>query len=121
MKHQRGVTLGGLMFFMLLVGFGVYTAFRVLPGYFDYWTVQKIMRNVAGQSDVVNIRDRELRDRFARELRLNNVTVVGMEDLAIERVSNGVRLSTEFSTKRPFMGALKFCMDFNILVDSTQP
>jgi len=121
MKQQRGVTLGGLMFFMLLVGFGVYAAFRVLPAYFDYWTVQKIMKNVAGQTDVVNLKDRELRDRFARELQLNNVTVVAMEDLGIERVANGVRLSTSFSAKQPFMGAVNFCMDFNILVDSTLP
>jgi hypothetical protein len=121
MKHQQGVTLGGLMFFMLLVGFGVYAAFRVVPAYIDQWTVQKIMQNVAGQSDVEGIKDRELRDRFAKELRLNNVKVVGVEDLSIERVAGGVRLTTEFSSKQPFMGAVNFCMDFKIVVDSTRP
>jgi hypothetical protein len=46
MKRQRGVTLGGVFLFMILLGFGAYAASRILPGYMDYWTLQRIMKNV---------------------------------------------------------------------------
>lgn len=121
MKRQRGMTLGGLMFLMLLVGFAAYSAFRVLPAYIDYWTVRSILRGIATQPELDRIKERELRERFARELRLNNVTVVDANGLVIERVANGVLLSTEFSAKKPFIGAVNLCMDFVVRVDSTTP
>ncbi len=121
MRRQRGMTLGGLMFLLLLVGFAAYAAFRVLPAYIDYWTVRSILRGVATQPEVERIKDRDLRERFARELRLNNITVVDAKDLVIERVANGVLLSTEFSAKKPFIGAVHLCMDFTVRIDSTRP
>jgi len=121
MKRQRGMTLGGLMFLMLLVGFAAYAAFRVLPAYIDYWTVRSILRGIATQPELDRIKERELRERFARELHLNNITVVDANGLVIERVANGVLLSTEFSAKKPFIGAVNLCMDFVVRVDSTRP
>jgi hypothetical protein len=121
MKRQRGMTLGGLMFLLLLMGFATYSAFRVLPAYIDYWTVRSILRGIATQPELDKVKERELRERFARELRLNNVSVVDANDLVIERVANGVLLSTEFSAKKPFIGAVNLCMDFTVRIDSTRP
>lgn len=112
MKHQRGVTLGGLMFFMLLVGFFVYAAFRVIPGYIDHWTISKIMTNVATQPDIADIKDRDIRLRLGKELRLNNVKTIAAEDISIERTASGVRLYAEFSMKQHFMGPVSLYMDF---------
>jgi Tfp pilus assembly protein PilX len=112
MKHQRGITLGGMLFFMVLIGFGVYTAARVLPAYMDYWVIKKIMRNVLDQPDLLQIAERDLRMKFTKELSLNNVKVVTPDDLEIEQVPGGLRLSTHFSVKEPFMGPVSLCLDF---------
>ncbi len=112
MKSQRGVTLGGMMMFMLLVIFFVYAAARVAPAYIDYWTVQKIMRNVLDQPGLMDIKERDLRLRFGKELRLNNVTVVTADDLVVDQIPGGLRLSAGFSAKQPFIGPVSLCMDF---------
>lgn len=112
MKNQHGVTLGGMMMFMLLVIFFAYAGARVAPAYIDYWTIQKIMRNVLNQPGLMDIKERELRERFAKELRLNNVTVVTVDDLEIEQLPGGLRLSASFSDKKPFFGPISLCMDF---------
>ncbi len=112
MQRQRGVTLGGLMFFMLLVGFGAYIAARVLPSYMDYWTLQRIMRNVLEQPDIKDMKESAIRTKFAKELLINNMKTVSNDDLQVEWVPNGVRLLAEFSVKQPFMGPVSLCMDF---------
>lgn len=112
MKRQRGITLGGVFFFMILLGFGAYAASRVLPGYMEYWTLQRILQNVLQQPDSKDMKDSAVRNKFAKELQVNNMDPALNDSLEIERVPNGIRLSVEFSLKRPFMGPVSFCMTF---------
>lgn len=112
MKHQRGVTLISLMVFLLIVGFILYGAARVVPAYMDYWLVKRVMQQIAAQPDINDIKDGEVRMRLNKDLRMNNITVVSQEDVEIERVPTGVHLSTEFSVKTPFIGAVHLYMEF---------
>lgn len=112
MKRQRGITLGGVFILMFLLGFAAYTAARVVPAYMDYWVVKRIMRNVLEQPDLVNQKEADLRLKFAKELHLNNVKVVAADDLVIEPVPNGFKLSASFSVKERFIGPVSLCMDF---------
>ena len=111
-KQQRGITLSGVMFFMILVGFSAYSAARVLPGYFDYWSVQRIMKNVVEQPNIQDSKERDIRAKFVKELQINNIETVNSEDLLVEWIPNGVRLSVDFSVKKPFMGPVSLCLDF---------
>ena len=45
--QQRGVTLFGLLFWALLVGFIAYVLVRVLPTLNEYYTVQRAVERVA--------------------------------------------------------------------------
>lgn len=113
MKNQRGVTLGGVIFFMILVGFAAYAAARILPAYSDYWVVKKVITNMVGQPDILDWKDRDIYTKFDREMSLNNITTISSSDLVIDRKQNGITLSTDFSTKKPFMGPVGLCMDFH--------
>jgi hypothetical protein len=112
MKRQRGVTLGGVFIFMILIGFGAYAASRVLPGYMEYWTLQRILRNVLELPDVKDLKEGAIRTKFAKELQINNMDTAINDNLEVEWVPNGVRLAVEFSMKRPFMGPVSICMNF---------
>lgn len=112
MKRQRGITLGGMFMFMILVGFVAYSAARVLPGYMDYWTLKRIMQNVLALPEIKDANESAIRAKFVKELQINNMKTVNSEDLLIEWVPNGVRLSASFSMKQPFMGPVSLCLDF---------
>lgn len=109
---QSGVTLGGMVFFLLLVSLAAYTAVRVVPTYMDYWLVEQALENLAAQPNVAADSDEQIREHFAKQLSLNNITLADRSDLYIERVPSGVRLSATFSAKKPFMGPLNLCLDF---------
>jgi Tfp pilus assembly protein PilX len=112
LKRQRGITLGGVFVFMMVMGFAAYIAARVLPGYMDYWTVQRIMKNVLEMPDVNNAKESAIRAKFNKELQINNMKTVSNDDLIVEWVPNGVRLSVSFSMKQPFMGPVSLSLDF---------
>ncbi len=113
MQRQRGITLGGVLIFMMFIGFGAYVAARVLPAYFDYWTLQRIIKNVLLLPDVKDMKESAIRTKFNKELQINNMRAVTDDDLVVEWVPNGVRLSVDFSVKQSFMGPVSLCMDFH--------
>ena len=114
MKRQRGVTLGGVFLLMLLLGFGAYTASRILPGYMDYWTLQRMMKNIVEMPDIKDMKESAIRTKFSREVQMNNMDNTLNDDLEVELIANGARLSMEYALQRPFMGPISFCMKFQI-------
>lgn len=118
MKNQRGVTLGGVIIFMILIGFFAYAAARILPAYSEYWIVKKVITNMVSQPDIKDWKDRDIYMKFDKEMSLNNITTISSGDLIVERKQNGVVITTNFSAKKPFMGPVGFCMDFHVEASS---
>ncbi|MDO9225882.1 MAG: DUF4845 domain-containing protein [Pseudomonadota bacterium] len=112
MKRQIGATLGGMIFFLLLLSLAAYTASRVIPAYMDYWLVQRALVKLVAQANPQGQDDEQLREQFTKQLSLNNITLAKRSDLYIERIPTGVRLTVTFSAKRPFLGPVHLCMDF---------
>lgn len=112
MNRQTGATLGGLLFFMLLLSLAIYSAYRVVPAYMDYWLVNKALNNMVALPSIQNGSDENIRAEFDKQLRFNNVTLAHRSDLYIEHIPGGVRLSANFSAKSPFLGPVHLCMDF---------
>ena len=57
-RRQRGVTLFGLLFWAIVIGFGALITMRVLPTLNEYFTVQRAVEKVAkeGGTTVPEIR-----------------------------------------------------------------
>jgi hypothetical protein len=45
--HQRGVSLIGLLFWAIMIGFIAYVAIRVLPTLNEYFTIQQAINKIA--------------------------------------------------------------------------
>lgn len=112
MNRQTGVTLGGMIIFLLLLGLAAYTATRIIPTYMDYWLVQRALDELVAQPTLSDHGDDRIREQFAKKLSLNDITLATRSDLYIERIPAGMRLSATFSAKRPFLGPVNLCMDF---------
>jgi hypothetical protein len=112
MRKQLGMSLGGLILLLLLLAFVVYTAARVGPAYMDYWSLKQVMENVLKPLGDERLTPVSIRNRFERELSLNNIKTVTVADLDIEPTENGFHLVVEYSVKEPFWREIHLCMDF---------
>lgn len=112
MYKQRGMTFGGLIIFLMFLLFTVYFAFRTVPAYIDYWQVQHVLENTLVPLAGEKLTPKDIRERFAKELRLNNVTNVTPADLEIEPTQEGYHLTAEYSVKKPLWREISLVMDF---------
>jgi hypothetical protein len=121
MNRQTGVTLGGMLSFMLVLILVLYTAARVVPGYMDYWLIKRSLAALVVEPGIQSSSDGDIRLKFAKALSMNNITQADRADLLIERVPDGIQLSVDFSIKRPYMGAISLCLDFHAVASSGKP
>lgn len=111
-NHQRGLTFIGLLFFAFLLGFLAYTTSRLLPAYLDYWAVKRALVQMATDASLSEQTLAGYRNAFAKRLHINNITDVEATDLEMEKVDGGVRLSAAWTVRKPFIGAVNLCLDF---------
>lgn len=112
-KRQRGLTMWGVLFYAFLFGFVAYTVSRLLPAYMDYWAIKRGVAQLAADSTPTT-REAEVRDRFHKEMRLNNITVVNGHDLVLEKAGDGLHITVEWTDRRPFVGDVSLCLEFKV-------
>jgi Domain of unknown function (DUF4845) len=90
-RHQRGVTLMGLLFWGGLLGFVAVVGMKVLPTVNEYFTIQKAVSKVAkeGGSTVP-----EIRTAFEKQKEIEySITSIGAKDLNITKENDKVVVS----------------------------
>lgn len=111
-RRQRGLTMIGLLFFAVLLGFVAYSASRLVPAYLDYWAVKKALVDMSRDPALSGSGLAAYRDAFAKRLYVSNINDVGRKDLKMEKVKNGVRLMAKWTVRKPFIGPVNLCLDF---------
>ena len=87
-RRQRGVTLFGLMFWAIVVGFLALIGMRVLPTLNEYFTIQRAVNKIAteGMSTVP-----EIRSAFEKQKDIEySITSIGGKDLQVTKVNDKV-------------------------------
>jgi Domain of unknown function (DUF4845) len=90
-SRQRGVTLFGLMFWAIVVGFVALITMKVLPTMNEYFTIQKAVNKIAqeGGSTVP-----EIRNAFQRQKDIEySIQAISGKDLNITKENDKVVIS----------------------------
>jgi hypothetical protein len=118
MRRQDGFTLGSVLLLLLVAGWCAYTAFRIVPAYIDYFLVKNSLDAVANDLTAAQMSEATARMRVAKEFNINNISAVSYQEVEFERVSNGIRLTADFSTKVPYIGPISLAMDFHAVAET---
>lgn len=102
--RQRGVTLFGLMFWALLVGFIAYLAIRVFPTVNEYLTIQSAVEKIArAQPSTVA----EVRKAFDKQKELEySISSISGNDLIITKEDDKVVIAYAYDKFIPIYGAV---------------
>ena len=85
---QRGITLIGLLFWAIVVGFVALLGMRVLPTLNEYFTIQRTVNKIAteGASTVP-----EIRNAFEKQKDIEySITSIGGKDLVVTKENDRV-------------------------------
>ena len=108
--RQRGVTLFGLLFWAIVLGFVGYVLVRTLPTVNEYLTIQRAVEKVAAaQPATVN----EARIAFDRqkEIEYSIVSVTG-KDLQITKENDKVVIAYAYNKEVPIVGPVYILLKY---------
>ena len=112
MKKQTGVSLGGLLVVSALVIIVALIGFKLLPSYLEYFTVQRIVRDLAHAPDMRGGTVQDVQRAFDRRAQIDNVNAVKGTDLEIAKQGDRFDITASYSVRVPLFGNVSACVDF---------
>jgi hypothetical protein len=112
MNRQRGLSLIGLLITSGVLVFFAIIGFKLLPSYIEYWTVQRIISDIARLPEVRGGTLRDVQAAFDRRTAIDNVNSIKASDLEVTKTGDGYDILVSWSTRVPLFGNINACLDF---------
>jgi len=109
-RRQRGLSMIGFLFVVVVVLVVALLAFRMIPSYIEYYTVQKSLEEAMAEikdPNVLNVR------RFVeRKLSADYVDSVSSKDVEVTKSGNVITASLSWEKKLPLVHNVSLLMEF---------
>ena len=100
-RRQRGVTLFGLMFWAVLLGFVALVTMRVLPTINEYYTIQRAVEKIAKEGGTTVP---EIRNAFEKQKQIEySINSIEGKDLKITKENEKVVVSFAYDKEIELM------------------
>ena len=108
-RGQRGVTLFGLLFWAIVVGFFALVGMRVLPTLNEYFTIKRTINKITAEGSTVP----EIRAAFERQKDIEySISSISGKDLSITKENDKIVVSfaydKEVEVMKPVYLLIKF-------------
>ena len=108
-RGQRGVTLFGLLFWAVIVGFLALVGMRVLPALNEYFTIKRAINKITTEGTTVP----EIRTAFERQKDVEySITTISSKDLKISKENEKIVVSFAYDKEvelvKPVFLLIKF-------------
>lgn len=108
--QQRGITLFGLVFWAVLIGFVAYVLVRTLPTVNEYMTVQRIVNQIAAANPSTVA---EARLAFDRQKEVEySVTAIKGSDLVVTKENDKVVIAFAYEKEVPISGPVYILLKY---------
>jgi hypothetical protein len=101
-RAQRGVTLFGLMFWALFIGFAAYLVIRIFPTVNEYLTIQRTIESIARTQPATVAEARQAFDK-QKDVEYSIVSITG-KDLTVTKENDKVVLGYAYNKEVPIYG-----------------
>ncbi len=98
---RRGVTLFGLLFWAILIGFAAYMLVRAVPTVIEYGTIQRAVSAVAATNPSTVP---EARAAFDRQKEVDAISSISGKDLTITKENDKVVVAFAYDKQLPILG-----------------
>lgn len=111
---QSGVTFGGFIMVLALLGGLAIFSMKLIPAYMEDGKVQKAFDAITHDPAMQTASIAEIKDSFYKRANvMDNVTTVTSNDIEINKEGGALKLSASYSTKIPLAGNVSLLIEFN--------
>jgi len=114
LMKQRGITFGGFIMVLALLGGLAIFSMKLIPAYMENGKVQKAFDAITHDPAMQTATVAEIKDSFyKRAITMDSVTGVSTDDIVISREGGSLALSASYSKKIPLAGNVSLLIEFN--------
>ena len=118
LHKQRGLSLIGFIFLAAVVAFVMFTAFRCVPAWTEYFGLKKVLQATANEFGV-EAQGAAIRASFERRRYIDDLPVKG-SDVEIGKDNGRITLAVAYQRKVPVAGNMSLLFDFEASATSNR-
>jgi Tfp pilus assembly major pilin PilA len=111
-RKQSGVTLLGFILILGVAGVAIYVGMKVIPMYSEYYAVKKSLDGLALEPGINNASPDRIKSLFFRRLYVNYSDNVKPDNVEIERMEGGWKMTVSYEVRRPMIANLDVVGNF---------
>ena len=117
LQGQRGITLIGFIFVLIIAGFFAYLAMRLFPVYSEYFSLVRVMNETAAEADVGTKSPEQIREMMDRRMYISYITSVTKKDIQVGRENGVYKMRVHYEVR----GKLLYNLDYVATFDKSVP
>ena len=110
MRHQRGVSLSGLLVWGVVIAAVALLGIRVAPDVIDYYKIKKIVASTAANSSGKTVP--EIRSIFGKYAEVDHIETITAADLDISKEGNEVVIAFAYERRIPLLLNVSLLIEF---------
>lgn len=122
---QRGLSSLGWLLVLLIAGFSLTLAFKMVPAYADNIYIQDALKSLTEfentERGYAGMSDSAIRDHLGNYFMINNVRSAAAKSLKIDRKSDKVLVNMDYEVRVPLFYNVDVVMKFRNQFDSNRP
>lgn len=111
-RSQRGLSMVGFLFVAAVVMVVALLAFRMVPAYIEYYTVQRALENALADTNDPTLAN--VRRAMERKLDADYADAVTAKDVDVVRSGNVVTASVSWEKKLPLVYNVSLLLEFDV-------
>lgn len=121
-NRQSGMSVMGILIILIMVGFFVMCAIRIVPRYLEFMTVKEVVTRIATANDAETLSVSEIRQKIANVFNTNQIYDLQPRDVEVYRKDGKTYIDAGYEVRVPVMGRIEALLNFNdLLVIAGQP
>lgn len=103
-QRQRGVTIVGWLFILILLGLVALIALKIIPMYIEGYTIYSTLDSMKGDPTIAQKSKREIRRMLMRRLDINSIYNVTKDDIYISKGKGVYIIEIDYERRETLVG-----------------
>jgi hypothetical protein len=115
-QRQSGMSILGILTIMLMVGFFVMCAIRMVPPYLEYLSVKDIIARMAMEPDAATESAGDIRRKIANIFNTNQIYLLDPKDVEVYSKAGKSYIDANYEVRLPIVWRIDALMKFDDLL-----
>jgi len=112
-RGQRGSTLIGFIFVLIVAGFFAYLVMRLFPVYSEYFSLVRVMNETAAEANIGTKTPEQIKEMMDRRMYISYITSVTKKDIQVGRENGIYKMRVHYEVRGPLFYNLEYIATFD--------